>query len=168
MPAKPIIDIDVVVADPTDEAAYVSALVGEGWERTGTGKGEGEGEHRGGAGLQFMLREPGWHNHRFFVFDESAPPANVHVFGPGCPEVVRHQIFREWLLTVSEKSLLISFELPRQSGVLSTRTGKRWEQFLSSERDKKDKGMTLLDLEITRGCIYAAKGHVVNFPSLGR
>lgn len=101
MPAKPIIDIDVVVADPTDEAAYVSALVGEGWETTGTGKGGGAGGGERGAGLQYMLWEPGWHNHHFFVFDESEPPANVHVFGPGCPEVVRHQIFKEWLLAVS-------------------------------------------------------------------
>lgn len=113
MPAKPIIDIDVVVADPTDEAAYVSALVGKGWETTGTGKGTGErkGEQqkqKEGAGLQFMLREPGWHEHRFFVYDESEPVANVHVFGPGCPEVVRHQIFREWLLAVS-RNLLFPF-----------------------------------------------------------
>lgn len=100
MPSKPIIDIDVVVADPTDEASYVSALVGEGWQATGTGRGSGaEGDGRG-AGLQFVLREPEWHQHRFFVCDDQQPAANVHVFGPGCPEVVRHQIFKDWLLAV--------------------------------------------------------------------
>lgn len=99
MPSKAIIDIDLVVADPTDEASYVSALVGAGWEGTGTGKGAADEDR--GAGLQFMSREPEWHEHRFFVCDDQTPTANVHVFGPGCPEVVRHRMFREWLLTVS-------------------------------------------------------------------
>lgn len=100
LPAKPVIDVDVVVADPTDEAAYVSRLVGEGWEGTGTGVGSGEGEGNRGAGLQFILREPEWLQHRFFVSVD--PVANVHVFGPGCPEVVRHRMFRDWLVEVSE------------------------------------------------------------------
>ncbi|POS81468.1 hypothetical protein DHEL01_v200145 [Diaporthe helianthi] len=89
--AKPCIDVDVVVADPTDEAGYVSALVGEGWELEGTGMGPGGG----GAGFQFLLREPGWHEHRLFICAD--PVANVHVFGPGSPEVVRHRTFRDWL-----------------------------------------------------------------------
>lgn len=144
MPAKPIIDIDVVVADPTDEAAYVSALVGEGWETTGTGKGTGErkGEQqkqKEGAGLQFMLREPGWHEHRFFVYDESEPVANVHVFGPGCPEVVRHQIFREWLLAVS-RNLLFPFltsvyQVPSldSNGVTNMLSGREREREVGRE-----------------------------------
>lgn len=109
--AKPVIDIDIVVADPADEGSYVAALVGKGWEETGTGRGrgqeaEGEGEGEadaGGVGLQFLFREPAWYDHRFFVREdgEGEPKANVHVFGPGCPEVVRHRIFKEWLLEVS-------------------------------------------------------------------
>lgn len=102
LPAKPVIDVDVVVADPTDEAAYVSRLVGEGWEGTGTGMGMGSGEGGMGAGLQFILREPEWLQHRFFVCAD--PVANVHVFGLGCPEVVRHRIFRDWLVEVSERA----------------------------------------------------------------
>ncbi|KAJ4391204.1 hypothetical protein N0V93_004821 [Gnomoniopsis smithogilvyi] len=94
MPAKAIIDIDVVVADPTDEASYVSALVGEGWEEGNTGR----GSSGRGAGLQFILREPDWHQHRFFICDDEGLAAHVHVWGPGCPEVVRHRIFKEWLL----------------------------------------------------------------------
>ncbi|KAG8166045.1 hypothetical protein KVR01_004597 [Diaporthe batatas] len=99
LPAKPCIDVDVTVADPADEAAYVSALVGEGWEGqkeddgTGTGMGPAGGDR--GAGLQFLLREPGWHQHRLFICAD--PVANVHVFGPGCPESERHRIFRDWL-----------------------------------------------------------------------
>ncbi|ORY55881.1 GrpB domain protein [Pseudomassariella vexata] len=73
--AKDIIDIDLIVADPTAEDEYVPDLEE--------------------AGFQFLLREPGWHQHRLFCLDE--PCANIHVFGPDSPEVVRHRIFRNWL-----------------------------------------------------------------------
>lgn len=77
LPAKAIIDIDVVVPDINDESAYVSALESQ--------------------GFQFMFREPKWHSHRFFT---AAEPmfANVHVWGPACPEAERHRIFKEWLI----------------------------------------------------------------------
>ncbi|BCS24480.1 GrpB family protein [Aspergillus puulaauensis] len=75
IPAKAVIDLDVVVADPTAEETYVPVLES--------------------AGLQFVLREPLWHQHRFFGCVE--PYANVHVFGPDSPEVVRHRMFRDWL-----------------------------------------------------------------------
>lgn len=100
LPAKPVIDVDVVVADPADEASYVGLLVGEGWdgeECKGTGVGPEGGDR--GAGLQFILREPSWQQNRFFVCHD--PVANVHVFEPGSPEVVRHRIFRDWLIEVS-------------------------------------------------------------------
>jgi len=76
LPAKAIIDIDVVVSDINDESAYVAAL-----------------EHQG---FQFMSREPKWHGNRFFTTAEPTF-ANVHVWGPACPEVERHRIFKEWL-----------------------------------------------------------------------
>ncbi len=75
MPAKPIIDVDVTVADPTDEDAYVPALEA--------------------AGFQFLFREPRWHEHRFFGLKE--PYANIHIFGPDSPELTRHAMFRDWL-----------------------------------------------------------------------
>ncbi|HVU60100.1 MAG TPA: GrpB family protein [Mycobacteriales bacterium] len=73
--AKDVIDLDLVVADPSDEAAYVPALEAGGW--------------------QLRVREPSWHQHRLLRFAE--PRANLHVFGPDCPEVVRHLMFRDWL-----------------------------------------------------------------------
>jgi GrpB-like predicted nucleotidyltransferase (UPF0157 family) len=80
LPAKDVIDVDLVVKDIKDEESYVEAL-----ERSG---------------FLFLLREPGWHQHRFFVDEGDRPGAyliNLHVFGPDCPEVERHRIFREWL-----------------------------------------------------------------------
>ncbi|KAL3456184.1 grpb/dephospho-CoA kinase [Aspergillus heterothallicus] len=75
LPAKAVIDIDVVVPDPAAEEAYVPALES--------------------AGFVFLFRERKWHQHRFFHCEE--PYANIHVFGPDCPEVVRHRLFRDWL-----------------------------------------------------------------------
>ncbi|PYH88376.1 UPF0157-domain-containing protein [Aspergillus ellipticus CBS 707.79] len=79
LPAKDIIDIDLTLKDVTDEASYVKPLEE--------------------AGFRFILREPQWHQHRFFA--ENRPTAahvNLHVWGPDSPEVVRHRIFRDWLL----------------------------------------------------------------------
>jgi GrpB-like predicted nucleotidyltransferase (UPF0157 family) len=75
LPAKPIIDIDLTVADSADEPAYLPAL-----ER---------------AGFLLVIREPWWHEHRCLVFDE--PKCNLHVFSPDAAESIRHRIFRDWL-----------------------------------------------------------------------
>ena len=76
LPAKDVIDIDLVVADITNEDSYVDKL-------------ESQGFH-------FLLREPHWHQHRFFYAEEPYF-VNLHVWGPDCPEVERHRIFRDWL-----------------------------------------------------------------------
>jgi GrpB-like predicted nucleotidyltransferase (UPF0157 family) len=73
--AKPIIDIDLTVADPDREQDYVPAL-----ETTG---------------FRLVIREPWWYGHRALVAD--VPRCNVHVFGFDSPEPVRHRIFRDWL-----------------------------------------------------------------------
>jgi GrpB-like predicted nucleotidyltransferase (UPF0157 family) len=75
LPAKPIIDIDLIVADSADEAAYLPAL-----ER---------------AGFRLAIREPWWQEHRCLVYDD--PKCNLHVFSPEAAEPVRHRIFRDWL-----------------------------------------------------------------------
>ena len=74
--AKPIIDIDLTVADPGDEPSYVPDLET--------------------AGFRLRMREPGWHEHRLVVADD--PRANIHVFGTDSPEVIRHRMFRDWLI----------------------------------------------------------------------
>jgi GrpB-like predicted nucleotidyltransferase (UPF0157 family) len=75
LPAKPIIDIDLTVADPNQEEDYVPAL-----EKIG---------------YQLVIREYWWHGHRALAADE--PMSNLHVFGFDSPELVRHRIFRDWL-----------------------------------------------------------------------
>lgn len=75
LPAKPVIDIDLIVADPTDEASYVPDLES--------------------AGFLFLFREKPWYEHRFFGGDE--PRTNLHVWGPAAAEPARHAMFREWL-----------------------------------------------------------------------
>jgi GrpB-like predicted nucleotidyltransferase (UPF0157 family) len=74
--AKDVIDIDLTVADPRDEDRYVPAL-----ERLG---------------YVLVVREPSFHEHRCLRFAE--PRANLHVFGPDCPEAIRHRMFRDWLI----------------------------------------------------------------------
>jgi GrpB-like predicted nucleotidyltransferase (UPF0157 family) len=73
--AKPVIDIDLTVADPGSEQAYVPALET--------------------LGFRLVIREPWWYGHRALRADE--PRCNLHVFGFDSPELVRHRIFRDWL-----------------------------------------------------------------------
>lgn len=78
--AKPIIDVLLVVADTTDEAAYVPALEA--------------------AGYVLRIREPDWHQHRGFVRrrDLGHPyDVNLHVHPPGSEEIARELTFRDWL-----------------------------------------------------------------------
>ena len=81
LPAKPIIDIDVTVPDPTDEGAYVAALEA--------------------AGFGFHWRERSWHQHRLFV-RYGDPRVNLHVFGADSPETIWHRMLRDWLRTHPE------------------------------------------------------------------
>jgi GrpB-like predicted nucleotidyltransferase (UPF0157 family) len=75
LPAKPIIDIDLTVADPDCEQDYVPALET--------------------IGFRLAIREPWWYGHRVLRADE--PSCNLHVFGFDSPELVKHRIFRDWL-----------------------------------------------------------------------
>jgi len=75
LPAKPIIDIDLQVADTRDENAYVPHLTL--------------------AGYVLIVREPDWYEHR--LFKGPAANINLHVFGTQLDEVERHLLLRDWL-----------------------------------------------------------------------
>ena len=73
--AKPIIDILLVVADSADELSYVPALEA--------------------AGYVLRIREPDWHQHRFFKGPDTN--INLHVFTLGSEEIRRMLMLRDWL-----------------------------------------------------------------------
>jgi GrpB-like predicted nucleotidyltransferase (UPF0157 family) len=75
LPAKPVIDLLLVVADSADEASYVAEL--------------------DAAGYALRIREANWHEHRMMKGPDT--DINLHVFSSGCPEIDRILAFRDWL-----------------------------------------------------------------------
>ncbi len=75
--AKPVIDIDLVVADSADEDTYVPELEA--------------------AGYVLQIREPDWFEHRLFKGPDTN--INLHTFSEGCEEVDRMVAFRDHLRT---------------------------------------------------------------------
>ena len=73
--AKPVIDVDLIVTDSADEAAYLPDL-----ERLG---------------FALRGREPEWEEHRLLKLLE--PDCNLHVFGPDAIEPRRNLAFAQWL-----------------------------------------------------------------------
>jgi GrpB-like predicted nucleotidyltransferase (UPF0157 family) len=117
LPAKDIIDMDLVVPDPKDEESYVGALES--------------------VGFRLLLREPGWHDHRFIVDEGDRPGAyliNLHVFGPDCPAVARHRIFRDWLLKTPQDVQLYA-ATKRECAAISEAAGETMNEY-SARKDK--------------------------------
>src|SRR5215831_11264786 len=77
LPAKPLIDINMVVADTTAEDAYVPPLEA--------------------IGYKLRVREPDWFEHRMLRGYD--PPVNLHVYNPECEELERTLRLRDWLRT---------------------------------------------------------------------
>jgi GrpB-like predicted nucleotidyltransferase (UPF0157 family) len=75
LPAKPIIDVDLLLPEAVEEVDYVPAL-----ERFG---------------YRLVLREPWWYGHRMLV--SAAEDVHLHVWPQNAPEPVRHKLFRDWL-----------------------------------------------------------------------
>lgn len=73
--AKPIVDILLVVADPSDEAAYVPPLCD--------------------AGYELRIREPEFFEHR--MLRTASRDVHLHVFGPDAAEADRMLTFRDML-----------------------------------------------------------------------
>ena len=78
--AKDFLDVDLIVPDSGDEAAYLPALEDLGFE--------------------LRVREPDWEEHR--VLRHEAPMTNLHVYSPGSGESRRTILFRDWLRTHPE------------------------------------------------------------------
>jgi GrpB-like predicted nucleotidyltransferase (UPF0157 family) len=111
LPAKDIIDIDLVVQDIKDEKSYVEALES--------------------LGFVFFFRETDWHEHRFFVDEGDRPgsyPIHLHVFGNDCPEVEKHRIFRDWLAK-SPEDLQLYAAIKRESAVASEAAGESMREY---------------------------------------
>lgn len=104
LPAKAVIDIDLVLSSiaHTYEPYYVPRVEA--------------------AGFQYLLREPAWHGHRFFVASEPIS-CNLHVWGPQCPEVERHRIFRDWLREHEDDRELYA-QIKRESAAISREKGE--------------------------------------------
>ena len=77
LPAKPIIDMLLAVADSADEPAYVPAMEA--------------------AGYRLRIREPAWHEHRLFKGPDT--DINLHTFSAGSSEIDRMLAFRDRLRT---------------------------------------------------------------------
>ncbi len=73
--AKPRIDLLLVVPDSSEEASYAPQLEA--------------------AGYRLVIREPDWYQHR--VFKGPDTDVNLHVFSPGCVEIERMLLVRDWL-----------------------------------------------------------------------
>lgn len=77
LPAKPIVDMLLVVADSADEPGYVPSLEA--------------------GGYVLRIREPDWHEHRLFKGPDTN--INLHTFSEGSPEIGRMLAFRDRLRT---------------------------------------------------------------------
>lgn len=106
LPAKPIVDVQLVVADPDREGDYVPALVA--------------------AGFVHRVREPWWWGHRMLRHDE--PRCNLHVFGPDAPEPVRQRLFRDWLRAHPAEVALYA-ETKRAAAVAANAAGEHVMQY---------------------------------------
>ncbi|QTX04783.1 GrpB family protein [Agromyces archimandritae] len=106
LPAKPVIDLDLIVADPADEAGWLPPL-----EQ---------------AGFVLTVRESWWHEHRCLQL--ASPRANLHVFGPDRPEPWRHRIFRD-RLRADRADRERYAELKREAAAAATERGETVMQY---------------------------------------
>ncbi|MGC4106694.1 MAG: GrpB family protein [Thermomicrobiales bacterium] len=79
--AKPILDIQLLVEDSGDEAAYAEALAATGYT--------------------LRIREPEWEEHR--VFKGADPDVNLHVFSRGSLQAKRTRRFADALRSSDEE-----------------------------------------------------------------
>jgi GrpB-like predicted nucleotidyltransferase (UPF0157 family) len=109
LPAKPIIDIALAVADSADEPAYVPALEA--------------------AGYPLVIREPDWFEHRCFKGPDTN--INLHVFSLGESEIDRCTRFRDWLRSHPDDRALYA----RTKRDLATRPWTYIQQYADAKTD---------------------------------
>jgi GrpB-like predicted nucleotidyltransferase (UPF0157 family) len=107
--AKPVIDIHLTVRASAAESEYCPQL-----ER---------------AGYRLTIREPEWFEHR--MFKGAAPEVNLHVFSPGCPELERCLLFRDWLRTSDGDRALYA----RVKEALAARAWERVQDYADAKTD---------------------------------
>jgi GrpB-like predicted nucleotidyltransferase (UPF0157 family) len=107
--AKPLIDINLVVADTTDEGAYVPKLEG--------------------IGYVLRVREPDWYEHRMLNGPDT--PVNLHVFSTGCNETERMLSFRDHLRRHEPDRLLYE----RTKRDLAARTWKFTQHYADAKTE---------------------------------
>lgn len=112
LPAKPIIDIDLTVADPNNEAGYVPPLEN--------------------AGFELRIREPWWYGHR--VLRATQPRCHLHVFGYDSPELVKHRIFRDWLRGNPDECLLYA-TTKRKAAEVANSLGEHGMQYNARKQE---------------------------------
>jgi len=108
LPAKPIVDMLLVVNDSSDEPPYVPALEA--------------------AGYRLRVREPDWYAHRMFKGTDT--DINLHTFSAGCREIDRMLGFRDWLrANPSDRDLYARIKLD---------LARRQWRYVQSYADAKD------------------------------
>ncbi|MFD6950139.1 hypothetical protein A6A08_22020 [Nocardiopsis sp. TSRI0078] len=107
--AKPCVDLLLVVADSSDEPAYMPDLEA--------------------AGYSLVIREPDWYEHR--VFKGSEVNLNLHVFGEGCEEAERMRRFRDLLIDDADAR-------ERYAAVKRELAGRTWERIQDYADAKSD------------------------------
>jgi GrpB-like predicted nucleotidyltransferase (UPF0157 family) len=107
LPAKPLIDLVMELADTADEPDYVPDLEA--------------------AGYVLRIREPDWFEHRLFKGPDR--DVNLHVFPAGCDEVRRMLLFRDWLRASPEDRALYA----RAKRELAARPWKYMQQYADAK-----------------------------------
>jgi len=80
LPAKPIVDMLVMVRAPEEEERYVPPLMA--------------------AGYELRVREPEFNEHR--MLRTPTHDVHLHVFAPDAPNVLEYRLLREWLRQSAE------------------------------------------------------------------
>jgi GrpB-like predicted nucleotidyltransferase (UPF0157 family) len=109
LPAKPIIDMVLAVADSRDEPAYVKPLEE--------------------IGYRLRIREPDWYEHRLLKSPDIE--GHLHVFSAGCEEIERMLLFRDWLRDHPDERALYA----ARKRDLAARTWKYRQNYADAKSD---------------------------------